>query len=90
MELKEKVVLVTGSSRGIGAEIALAFARKGSTVVLNGRHQIPNDMISKMEEIGCNYDVILGDISIESDVKRIVKEAIEKFGRIDILINNAE
>ena len=89
MELKEKVVLVTGSSRGIGAEIALAFARKGSTVVLNGRHQIPNDMISKMEEIGCNYDVILGDISIESDVKRIVKEAIEKFGRIDILINNA-
>ena len=85
MELKEKVVLVTGSSRGIGAEIALAFARKGSTVVLNGRHQIPNDMISKMEEIGCNYVVI----SIESDVKRIVKEAIEKFGRIDILINNA-
>ena len=48
MELKEKVVLVTGSSRGIGAEIALAFARKGSTVVLNGRHQIPNDMISKI------------------------------------------
>ena len=46
-------------------------------------------MISKMEEIGCNYDVILGDISIESDVKRIVKEVIEKFGRIDILINNA-
>ncbi|MFU0770828.1 MAG: hypothetical protein ACFWUH_04655 [Limosilactobacillus fermentum] len=50
MELKDKVVFITGSTRGIGAATALAFAKQGSRLVLNGRHDLDDDMKQKLEE----------------------------------------
>lgn len=89
MDLKDKVVLVTGSSRGIGAQIALAFAKQGSIVILNGRKSIPQELTQKLDEMGAKYSQTLGDISKEDDVKRMVKEVIKEYGQIDVLVNNA-
>lgn len=89
MDLKDKVVLVTGSSRGIGAQIALAFAKQGSIVILNGRTSIPKELTQELDEMGAKYAQTLGDISKEDDVKRMVKEVIKEFGQIDVLVNNA-
>lgn len=89
MDLKEKVVFISGSSRGIGQAIAQAFAKAGSNVILNARTAVKPELVAQIESYGVKVAVVLGDISQASDVKRMVKEAYAAFGQIDILVNNA-
>ncbi|NME41463.1 3-oxoacyl-[acyl-carrier-protein] reductase [Lactobacillus agilis] len=89
MDLKEKVVFISGSSRGIGQAIAQAFAKAGSNVILNARTEVKPELVAQIENYGVKAAVVLGDISQASDVKRMVKEAYAAFGQIDILVNNA-
>ncbi|MCQ8268543.1 3-oxoacyl-[acyl-carrier-protein] reductase [Streptococcus suis] len=89
MELTNKNVFVTGSSRGIGLAIAHKFASIGANVVLNGRGQLGQDILDSFANYGVKVLAISGDISSAEDAKRMVAEAIETLGSVDILVNNA-
>jgi len=87
-----KVVLVTGARRGLGLSISKKFAEGGYNLVLNGRSHL-EDFIDIQKEMENTYGVeclvCIGDISDEGDVKRMLHEVREKFGRLDVLVNNA-
>lgn len=90
MSFEGKVVLITGGSRGIGAACAEYFAKEGALLSLVGRNQEKfAQVIEKLREIGVESEplVILADVN--TDAERIMNETIEKYGRLDILINNA-
>ncbi|HEM3495478.1 3-oxoacyl-[acyl-carrier-protein] reductase [Streptococcus suis] len=89
MELTNKNVFVTGSSRGIGLAIAHKFASLGANVVLNGRGQLGQDILDSFADYDVKVLAISGDISSAEDAKRMVAEAIETLGSVDILVNNA-
>ncbi|MBN1143005.1 MAG: SDR family oxidoreductase, partial [Bacteroidales bacterium] len=88
--MKNKVVIVTGASSGIGLATAEAFAREGSKVVLAARR---DSELRKIEENlrSSGYDVlaVTTDVTIEDDCRNLIDKTIEKYGKIDILINNA-
>ena len=87
MELKNKNVFVTGSTRGIGLAVAHKFASLGANVVLNGRSEISEDLLAQFADYGVTVVGISGDISNGEDAKRMVAEAIEKLGSVDVLVN---
>lgn len=88
MDLKDKVVLITGASRGIGRATAVLAAREGARVVVTGRNQ--NDIDATILELGKEYAFgIRVDIRTSPEVKKMIEATVKKFGRIDILINNA-
>lgn len=89
MELKNKNVFVTGSTRGIGLAIATAFADKGANIVVNGRGNVPDEIVSALTETGARAVAVSGDISSADDAKRMMLEATEVLGSVDILVNNA-
>lgn len=89
MDLKEKVVFISGSSRGIGKAIACAFAQAGCHVILNARKAVDPEVVEQIEAYGGKVAVVLGDVSQAQDVQRMVKEALAAFGKVDILVNNA-
>jgi short-subunit dehydrogenase len=87
---KEKVVIVTGASAGIGMAIAKEFARSGSNVVLASRSEAKIFQLEKeLKDINLNALAIKTDVSCEEDCRRLIDETIKRFGKIDILINNA-
>jgi 3-oxoacyl-[acyl-carrier protein] reductase len=85
MDLNGAKALVTGGSEGIGRGIAAALVRKGSEVVITGRHREVLEAAAK--EIGAGF--IVGDVGVEADAVRTVAEFVERHGRLDILVNNA-
>jgi NAD(P)-dependent dehydrogenase (short-subunit alcohol dehydrogenase family) len=87
MRLANKIAIVTGGGSGIGRAIAAAFAREGASVVIAGRHQDKLDRTAA--EIGPNCLPVAADVSNAADVEKLVKAAIAKFSRIDVLVNNA-
>ena len=89
MEIKNKNVFVTGSTRGIGKAIALQFAKAGSNLIINGRSAISEELLAEFTAYGVKAIGISGDISKSEDAKRMVAEAIETLGSVDILVNNA-
>ena len=89
MELTGKNVFITGSTRGIGAAVALAFAKAGANIVLNGRKAIPEEKINEIKAQGVNCIGVSGDISDYEKAGLMVEEAEKQLGSIDILINNA-
>lgn len=89
MELKGKNVFVTGSTRGIGKAVALAFAKDGANIVLNGRGEISADLIAEVESFGVTCIGISGDIASFESAGKMIQAAIDGLGSIDILINNA-
>lgn len=90
-DLNAKVALVTGASTGIGAAIAYALAAAGAAVVVNYRsNQLEAEaVVSTIESAGGRAVAIRGDVGSESDVRHIVAAALDAFGRIDVLVNNA-
>lgn len=88
--LKEKVVLVTGASKGIGKGIAEAFAAEGSNVVLNARNQQELEQVTQeIQRRGGNALAVAGDVTNVSEIQHLVQQAIARFGTIHVLVNNA-
>lgn len=88
--MKDKVVIITGGSSGIGKALAIEFAKLGSKVVITGRNE------ERLNEVGQELDALNAsnlclklDVAKEADNQQLVKETIHAFGKIDILINNA-
>jgi 3-oxoacyl-[acyl-carrier protein] reductase len=91
MGLKGKVALVTGASRGIGKAIALACAREGASVVVNyaGNKARAEQTAAEIRELGQEALVYQCDVTREPDVQKMIQTASEKFGHLDIVVNNA-
>ena len=89
MELSNKNVFVTGSTRGIGLAIAHKFASLGANVVLNGRSAISEELLAQFADYGVKVVGISGDVSDNADAKRMVDAAVEALGSVDVLVNNA-
>ena len=89
MKLENKNVFITGSSRGIGLAIAHKFASLGANVVLNSRGEISEELLAEFKPYGVKVLAISGDVSDFADAKRMVDQAIEELGSVDVLVNNA-
>ncbi|HNQ61943.1 MAG TPA: SDR family oxidoreductase [Bacteroidia bacterium] len=88
--MRNKVVLITGSTGGIGKALAEKFAAEGSKVIISGRqHDALHLNAESIKKKGGSAFVVPADVSKESDCERLVKETIQKYGSIDVLINNA-
>jgi len=90
VDLNGKVAIVTGSGRGIGRAIALTFAENGADVVVNCRTEAEGEKVAEeIKALGRRSLFIKADVSDYAQVKEIVKQVVERFGKIDILVNNA-
>jgi len=95
--LTGKVVIITGASRGVGKQAALDFARRGANVVLAARtvehdSQLPGTLgetLKQIEDMGRGAIAVPTDLAREDDLKRLVAAATDRFGGVDVLINNA-
>jgi len=87
----DKVVIVTGASSGIGKSLAFELAKHGCYVVLASRNLIELEKVKNEIKSICNREalVVQTDVSIEEDCRQLIEKTIEKYGKIDILINNA-
>ncbi|MEE8469799.1 MAG: SDR family NAD(P)-dependent oxidoreductase [Dehalococcoidia bacterium] len=96
-KLKGKVAIVTGSSRGIGRDIAIGFAREGANIVVAARteteiERLPGTIHGTVEEIralGARTLAVKCSVADEQEVEAMVRKTLEEFGRVDILVNNA-
>jgi 3-oxoacyl-[acyl-carrier protein] reductase len=91
MRLKDKVAIVTGSSRGVGKAIALAFGAEGANLVVNyfSNHDAADDVVEQIKKMGRKAIDIKADIAHAREVDRLFQAAMDEFGRVDILVNNA-
>lgn len=90
MNLKDKVVIVTGASSGIGRDTALLFAKKGANVVATARRKERLDEIAETaKEFEGSITPLKGDMGKDEDLDNIIATTMDKFGRIDVLVNNA-
>lgn len=90
MRFSEKVVIITGSGAGIGQAAAVAFAREGAKVVVNSvTEKTGKETLALVEAQGAEGVYVQADVSKPADVKKIVDSTIERFGTIDVLVNNA-
>ncbi len=89
--LKDKNVVVTGGSRGIGKQICLHFAQLGANIVVNyaGNENAANETVKLCKEYGVKAVAIKGNVAIADDAQNVIDTCIKEFGSIDILVNNA-
>ncbi len=87
--MKGKTALVTGSSRGLGAGIAIALAKAGAQIALHGSSSVPESIQTAIEETDARFISLVGDVSDESVCSSLVDQVLSEFGAIDILVNNA-
>ena len=88
-KLHDRVALVTGASTGLGAAIAIALAEAGAQVCCHGNTRSPESTCDRIKSAGGVAHAITGDLSDPETPKNLVAQTLERFGRIDILINNA-
>jgi len=90
MKLENKIALVTGGGTGIGKAIALEFAREGADVAVSSRKiDNLNKVCKEIEGLGRRSFAVAADVCIKGQVDNMVQKVIDKFGRIDILVNNS-
>jgi NAD(P)-dependent dehydrogenase (short-subunit alcohol dehydrogenase family) len=88
--LQGKVAMITGASQGLGRALALAYAREGASLVLNSRREESlQPVASEATEAGAEVIAVAADVSRSADVARLVSAAVERFGGLDVLVNNA-
>ncbi len=88
--MKDKVIIITGGSSGIGKALASHFGQKGSRILITGRKKEElNAVVEELSNRGIDIIGFQGDVSLKADNDRMVELAINKFGQIDVLINNA-
>jgi NAD(P)-dependent dehydrogenase (short-subunit alcohol dehydrogenase family) len=88
--LKDKIAIVTGASRGIGEGIAHLFAEEGASVVVAARSKDRLERVAQsIQEKGGQALPVVTDVSVAADVRRMVEAAVERFGALDVLVNNA-
>ncbi|MFN8376694.1 MAG: SDR family oxidoreductase [Anaerolineae bacterium] len=90
--MQGKIVLVTGATNGIGKVAALELAKKGATVVIVGRNRAKTEAVLneiKTQSGSQKVDLLLGDLSVQADVRRLASEFKSKYTRLDVLLNNA-
>ena len=88
--LEGKVAIITGGNSGVGAATALKFASEGAKVVITARREAQLEEVAAMiREAGGEVLPVVSDISKPEDAKRVVAETLAKFGKVDVLINNA-
>ena len=88
--MKDKVVIITGASSGIGKALAFSFGREGAKIVITGRKEIPLMEVSyELTNERIENFAFISDVSIEADNAEMIKKTIQKYGKVDVLINNA-
>ena len=87
----QRVVIVTGASRGLGRRIALCFGRKGDRVVVNYLSHGPGaaEVVAEIQRLGGEAFSCQADVRITADIQKMFSETVERWGTVDILINNA-
>jgi NAD(P)-dependent dehydrogenase (short-subunit alcohol dehydrogenase family) len=91
-DLSSKVCLVTGASRGLGRALSLVFARHGARLVINARSSSADDLFAterQIRDLSGQVLSVIADVSLRSDIERLAGEALARFGRVDVLVNNA-
>jgi NAD(P)-dependent dehydrogenase (short-subunit alcohol dehydrogenase family) len=88
--MKNPVVLITGALTGIGYATALAFAHDGARIVVSGRHdEEGNALAQELRDLGGEAEFIRADVRHDEEVRNLVDHTVERFGRLDIAVNNA-
>lgn len=88
---KNKVVLITGGSRGIGRATAIKFAKLGAMVIVvyANNDAKANSLETEVKKFGGKVNLIKADLSVEIEIEKVVNEALKLYGKVDILVNNA-
>jgi glucose 1-dehydrogenase len=91
MRLKDKVAIITGAATGIGQGIAFRFAQEGGSVVIDyvGKPDAPNQTLEKVKSVGGKAIAVEADVSNPEQVQNLVARAVEAYGKVDIVVNNA-
>jgi glucose 1-dehydrogenase len=91
LQLQNKAAVITGASLGIGSAIALAFAKEGAAVAVDYRSHPDEakEIVDQVERSGGRAISVRADVSSPDDVKGLIQKAVEEFGRLDVMINNA-
>jgi 3-oxoacyl-[acyl-carrier protein] reductase len=91
MRLKDRVALVTGSSRGVGRAIALAYAREGAKVMVNytSNEKAAKEVVEAIQKMGSQAVAVKADVAKKVEAEALVKATVDHFGGIDVLVNNA-
>jgi NAD(P)-dependent dehydrogenase (short-subunit alcohol dehydrogenase family) len=88
--MASSAVLITGALAGIGRATAVAFAREGARLVVSGRHEdAGKELAAELAKLGAEVEFVRADVRHEDDVRALVDAAVERFGRLDIAVNNA-
>ena len=92
MQLLHKVAIVTGGATGVGEAIAIQMAREGAAIAIDyvaGQEDKASRVVSRIEQAGGKARAVEGDVTNEAQVKRLIEQTVETFGRLDIMVNNA-
>jgi NAD(P)-dependent dehydrogenase (short-subunit alcohol dehydrogenase family) len=88
--MSSPVVLITGALTGIGRATALAFAKESAHVVVSGRHdEEGKKLVAEMRKLGADAEFIRADVRYEEEVRKLIDKTVERFGRLDVAVNNA-
>jgi NAD(P)-dependent dehydrogenase (short-subunit alcohol dehydrogenase family) len=88
--MSKPVVLVTGALTGIGRATAVAFAREGNRIVVSGRHDDKGHALAaELRGLGAEAEFIRADVRNEGEVRNLIDRTVERFGRLDVAVNNA-
>jgi NAD(P)-dependent dehydrogenase (short-subunit alcohol dehydrogenase family) len=90
LDMSGPVVLITGALAGIGRATALAFAREGARIVISGRRDsLGIDLANELRTLGAEAEFIRADVRYDDDVHAMVRKTVDRFGRLDVAVNNA-